>query len=63
MRRTSIPWGRTPRTIYVDGIPLLIVDKATLAEMKARTGSCLMADLDGATPLDHHTTDPEETTP
>jgi hypothetical protein len=54
MRQTSIPWGHNPRTIVVDGVPILFVDAEHLARIKGQHRTVFAADLE--------TIDTEETT-
>jgi hypothetical protein len=64
----SVATERTHRRLplglhTIDGLPLLIVSRAELEAMKARTGCCLLSDLAGARDLDYTEPDTEETTP
>jgi hypothetical protein len=61
-QRTRLSWGRTPRTVVIEGVPILFVDADEMRRLKAQPARTVtMADLAGAKPLDHIDPIPEET--
>jgi hypothetical protein len=52
-RPTRLPFGRTPRTVTVEGVPILIVDAEEMARIRGKASRTItLDDLDEATPIE-----------